>query len=84
MQGNCFTWCQEAYEGYPKAEGEEAVEDKEFPKDELVVKSTGSRVLRGGSFVNQPSDVRSAYRNRDVPTYRVIIGGFRPARTFAP
>ena len=29
-----------------------------------------SRVLRGGSFLYQASDVRSAYRDNDVPTYR--------------
>jgi formylglycine-generating enzyme required for sulfatase activity len=84
VQGNCFTWCSEAYDAYPKAEGEKAVEDKEVPKDAPVVKSTVGRVLRGGSFINQPSNVRSANRFSNVPTYRFLNYGFRPARTFAP
>jgi hypothetical protein len=43
-----------------------------------------SRVLRGGSFNNQAVDVRSANRNRNVPTNRNGSVGFRPARTFMP
>jgi formylglycine-generating enzyme required for sulfatase activity len=41
-------------------------------------------VLRGGSFNNQASNVRSANRNNNVPTNRYILNGFRPARTFIP
>ena len=40
-----------------------------------------SRVLRGGSFNNQASIVRSAYRSNYVPTTRIYDYGFRPART---
>ncbi len=47
VQGNCFTWCQEPYDEYPVGEGDKPVEDKEGG---LVISSTGSRVLRGGSF----------------------------------
>ena len=43
-----------------------------------------SRVLRGGSFNNQASNVRSADRNGDVPANRLYYYGFRPARTFPP
>jgi len=81
VQGNVFTWCQESYKGYPTVKGEKVAEDQE---DEIVVKGTGSRVLRGGSFATQASNVRSAYRNNTVPTNRYIFNGFRPARTFAP
>ena len=78
VQGNVFTWCQESYKEYPKVKDEEAVEDKE---DELVIVSTDSRVLRGGSFDDQASFVRSAYRINNVPTNRDNNDGFRPART---
>ncbi len=57
MQGNVYTWCQESYTDYPAGKGDEAAEDHE---DELVVNS--SRVLRGGSFDDQASNVRSANR----------------------
>jgi eukaryotic-like serine/threonine-protein kinase len=80
VQGNVFTWCQERYKAYPIGKGDEA-EDQE---DGLVVISTDSRVLRGGSFANQASSVRSARRNVTVPTNRDNLFGFRPARTFAP
>jgi len=78
VQGNCFTWCQDAYKEYPAASGDEAVEDKE---GELVFNSTRSRVLRGGSFLFQASLVRSSYRNSNVPPVRSSSFGFRPART---
>ncbi len=52
----------------------------EDQEDELVV-ATDSRVMRGGSFVNQASVVRSAFRASDVPTSRDNIIGFRLART---
>ena len=81
VQGNCFTWCQEPYDAYPEAGGDKAVEDKE---GKLVVISTNSRVLRGGSFAGLPSLVRSANRNDFVPAYRNYSVGFRPSRTFIP
>ena len=83
VQGNVFTWCQESYKYLstgPKAR--KPVEDKE---DELVWSLIQIvRVLRGGSFDNQASVVRSAYRYNDVPTNRPFNNGFRPARTFTP
>jgi formylglycine-generating enzyme required for sulfatase activity len=75
-QGTCYTWCQESLKAYPTGA---VVEDRE---DVLVINSTVLRVLRGGSFCNLPSIVRSA--NRDyvgVPSFRLIYVGFRPART---
>ena len=40
------------------------------------------RLLRGGTFVNRPAIVRSADRLWNAPTYRLIIDGFRLARTY--
>src|SRR5271157_2356963 len=40
-----------------------------------------SRVLRGGSFNNQASNVRSANRNNNVPADRNNNNGFRAAST---
>jgi formylglycine-generating enzyme required for sulfatase activity len=76
VQGNVFTWCQERFKAYP--EGNKATEDTE---DDLVVTSTDSRVLRGGSFITPASLVRSACRSDYVPTNRYTNIGFRPART---
>ena len=82
--GNCYTWCQEPFYYYPEAQAEEAVEDKEVPKANLVVISTKVRVLRGGSFLNRASHVRSAYRLIYRPGDRNLTNGFRVARTFTP
>ena len=81
VQGNVFTWCQESFKAYPVGKGDEAAEDQE---DGLMINSTGSRVLRGGSFGVQASNVRSANRNLTVPVSRNFVNGFRPARTFTP
>jgi formylglycine-generating enzyme required for sulfatase activity len=76
VQGNVFTWCQESFKRYPQ--GEEVSEDKE---NVLTTVSTNSRVLRGGSFIVQASNVRSANRNANAPTTRSYTNGFRLAST---
>jgi formylglycine-generating enzyme required for sulfatase activity len=81
MHGNVHAWCQERNAGYPEAKADEAIEDKE---DILNIDRNSTRVLRGGSFNFQASDVRSANRSRNVPTNRLNGVGFRPARTFTP
>jgi formylglycine-generating enzyme required for sulfatase activity len=81
MHGNVYSWCQESYRVYPTPKDDEAVEDKEAV---LSIVPTTGRVLRGGSFNFPASNVRSAFRNWDVPTIRTNAVGFRPARTFAP
>jgi len=77
VQGNVFAWCQERYKSYPR--GEESGEDK---GDIDSINAQDSRVLRGGTFDNRASFVRSAFRNSDVPAYRLNVIGFRPARTY--
>ena len=42
------------------------------------------RILRGGSWLYYPRDLRSAVRNRLVTGNRINYIGFRVARTFAP
>jgi serine/threonine protein kinase/formylglycine-generating enzyme required for sulfatase activity len=80
VQGNLFTWCQEKYVPYPSTANGEAVDDKEY---DLGI-NTDIRVLRGGSFNDLASNVRSASRNSDAPATRINNDGFRPARTFTP
>jgi eukaryotic-like serine/threonine-protein kinase len=75
--GNVGTWCQENYKEYPQGQG--VSEDKEdaLPKGNY-------RVLRGGSFVGQASNLRSSLRYVNVSTSRNASVGFRLARTFMP
>ncbi len=76
VQGNCYTWCQESFKAYPQ--GTEAAEDTE---DGLEILSTSDRVLRGASFINQSSPVRSFFRFSFPPRTRNPVIGFRVART---
>jgi formylglycine-generating enzyme required for sulfatase activity len=79
MLGNALEWCQDSVTYYtPGVEGKPS-QDREDKQD---ITDKRSRVLRGGSFYNQASYVRSAIRTRLVPTIRVAYVGFRPARTF--
>ena len=79
VQGNVWTWCQESFKRYPQES--EAIEDQEGG---LEVVSTTGRVLRGGSFLNPPSVVRSANRGNNLTTFRSSAFGFRLARTLPP
>ena len=81
VQGDVWTWCQESYKPYPAPKDDEAYDDKE---DVLSIDTSKFRMLRGGSFDDQASDVRSANRIVDVPASRNLSYGFRPARTFIP
>jgi formylglycine-generating enzyme required for sulfatase activity len=82
MHGTVYTWCQESYQGdYPAGKEGERIDDNEGG---LIINSAVGRVLRGGSFIDLASFVRSAYRSRDVPATRGNVVGFRPARTFTP
>ncbi len=78
MQGNALQWCEDRALLYA------AGEDKEDTQDVKGIPQDISRVLRGGSFLNRASNVRSASRASHVPTDRVTSYGFRPARTLPP
>jgi formylglycine-generating enzyme required for sulfatase activity len=82
MLGNALEWCQDSAAYYRPEKDEKASEDIEDKKDIKEIKDKLSRVLRGGSFGDQASDVRSAYRNGYAPANRVVNVGVRPARTF--
>ena len=41
-----------------------------------------TRLLRGGSFHTNATDLRSAYRDYDRPDNRINFSGFRVARTY--
>ena len=79
MQGNVWEWCYYAYGSY---RGDETDEAADQPSSEEVL-DADDRVLRGGSFSNPSSFVRSAYRNANLPVNRNSNTGFRAARTYS-
>jgi formylglycine-generating enzyme required for sulfatase activity len=79
MHAHLWVWCQEVYRDYPKGKEGQAIDDNE---DLLIVKSTDGRPVRGGSFSTIAAVVRCALRNHFLPSIRLPIIGFRPARTF--
>jgi formylglycine-generating enzyme required for sulfatase activity len=71
MHGNVWEWVQDWYGEYAA----EPVPDPQGPA------SGSDRVLRGGSWINDARDCRSAYRLYDAPGDRLINLGFRLLRT---
>ncbi len=67
MHGNVWQWCQDLFAEYPK---------QDVATDPLG--TTGeNRVIRGGSWIDNPLECRSAYRGGCKPTLRHGLIGFR-------
>ena len=67
MSGNVWEWTRSLYKNYPYLA--EDGREKEA--------GSGSRVLRGGSFLNDLSSVRCAFRINNLPGYSSLSLGFR-------
>ena len=73
MHGTVWEWCEDSW--HPTYQG--------APEDGSAWKGgeTSFRVLRGGSWDEDPRFLRSALRGRDQPVVRDRDAGFRVART---
>ena len=78
MLGNVFEWCNGRYEDYPDGEGRKFDDPINICDSDYEIIP---RLLRGGSFSNQPAHVRSANRSGIRPAVRSLNVGFRLART---
>jgi formylglycine-generating enzyme required for sulfatase activity len=71
MHGNVWEWCSDGYA---------ADYYKQSPVDHPPgVGGAAARVIRGGSWSDDPRGARSAYRSRDEPGNRYYYLGFRVA-----
>jgi len=79
MQGNAWEWCHEVSHFFKISMTGGWSED--LP-DTAVANNSQLRVLRGGSFLSQPEDVRTSRRYRYQPSFRNYSVGMRAARTY--
>ena len=83
MQGNTWEWCQDKHRSNyedpakvsPFLEQEQQHRQESSARDASV-----SRVLRGGSFLNDGRRASASFRSLYDPTGTVVYGGFRVAR----
>jgi serine/threonine protein kinase/formylglycine-generating enzyme required for sulfatase activity len=79
MLGNVVEWCQDSANA-SKSANKARYSDVQSTSESVVEKNP--RILRGGTFVNRPAIVRSAYRLWDAPSGRYTLSGFRPCKTY--
>jgi formylglycine-generating enzyme required for sulfatase activity len=72
MHGNVWEWCADHwYDDYTNAPADGSIQITDY--------RTSPRVIRGGSWMHEPTVCRSAYRNGIPPTNKVLTIGFRLA-----
>ncbi|MBI1913292.1 MAG: SUMF1/EgtB/PvdO family nonheme iron enzyme [Planctomycetes bacterium] len=84
LHGNAWNWVADPGYRYPLGTGDRVIIDNEDLYRGYMIyisDSKSSRVLRGGSFVNRATNVRSAQRLIYRPASRNYVYGFRLART---
>jgi formylglycine-generating enzyme required for sulfatase activity len=72
MHGNVWEWCADCwYDNYTNAPADGSVR--------IINRRNFPRVIRGGSWMHEPSECRSAYRNGIFPDNKVLTIGLRVA-----
>jgi formylglycine-generating enzyme required for sulfatase activity len=78
LLGNEYEWCLDAYGPYSRGGEKEAAEDTIMSS---AITDKNPRILRGGASLLPAAILRSAIRIRDLPSNRLMVNGFRVART---
>ena len=80
VAGNLAEWCQDGFDAWSYS--------KRSAKDPVALvppwDAAANRVVRGGSFFEDASLARSAYRTYISPSYTASMIGVRPARAIDP
>ncbi|MCV2361689.1 formylglycine-generating enzyme family protein [Paucibacter sp. TC2R-5] len=78
MQGNVWEWVEDAqYDNYQGAHPAGLARQVSSPKQE-------KRILRGGSYFDNPKSLRTSHRNADEPDAVYVFFGLRVARDLEP
>ena len=80
MHGNVVEWVEDCYQPSTKPQTLESYQGAPTNGSAWTSGSCDYRVLRGGSWLNRPGDLRSADRNWDRPHNRDTGLGFRLAQ----
>lgn len=78
LHGNVIEWCQDAIYKYPQSDWPAQTDGEE---GDLTVPANRPRHMRGGSFADLRTEIRSANRDTGHPLDRDSSFGFRVART---
>ncbi len=76
VHGNVYEWVEDEYHKSYKSAPTDGSAWITSSNNEVV-----SRVVRGGSWLYDPQNLRSAVRNVSIPTFRSFDFGFRLSRT---
>jgi formylglycine-generating enzyme required for sulfatase activity len=74
MLGNVWEWCGDWYGAWYDGSYRSSI-----PENPSGPKGGDSKVMRGGSWLADPQNVRVSSRNRYEPSFRADIVGFRCA-----
>jgi formylglycine-generating enzyme required for sulfatase activity len=88
MHGQMFEWCGDQWHPDPTGEGWPSAgqpwEGVDPTLEALGTAQKEVRLLRGGSWFNDPHDCRAAGRDSDPPAYVVTGDGVRPCCLLPP
>ncbi len=83
LAGNVWEWCYDGFDEKYYEKCQKKCQKKGVVQDPVNAPKELARVLRGGSSIYNPINLRAAYRNRDDPADRDYDVGFRCSRAYA-